>query len=249
MTDTVLHEDLGDGVALMTLNRPPVNALNPSFLADVEDHLEHLEKDAAVHSVIVASSFKVYSAGLDIKQAQAYSVDEQTAIVDRLNSAFARLFGFPKPVVAAVSGAAIAGGMFFVLSADYAVTHKGAKFGLAEVRVGASFPVGPLEIARATLPPSAMNRLMLSGHPVSARTALEIGFVDEVVAEDKVIETAMAAAVDLAAAPPKAYAAIKAQVRAPALTMINSAIANRSDPIRPGWFSDETGAAMKAMLE
>lgn len=248
MTDTVLREDLGNGVAVLTLNRPPVNAIIATFLNDFAARLADLEQDPAIRTVVIASSFKVFSAGLDLKQSKDFSVGDQTAIVDAFNSTFARLFGFPKPVVAAVSGAAIAGGLFFVLCADRAVTHKDAKFGLAEVRVGASFPIGPLEVARATLPPSALNRLMLTGQPVSAQRAMESGFIDEVVAESAIMESAVSAARDLATVPPKTYATIKAQIRGPALAIINNAIANQSDPVRSGWFSDETRSAMKATI-
>lgn len=248
MTDTILHQDLGNGIAVMTLNRAPVNAISAEFLADVEAHFKRLESDSEVKAVIVASAFKVFSAGLDLKAAQDFTLQDQTAIVDNLTSTFAAMFRFPKPVVAAVSGAAIAGGLFFVLSADYAISHAGAKFGLAEVRVGANFPVGPLEIARATLPPPALNRLMLTGRPVSARKAMEIGFIDEVMEAQDIMKRAEAAALDLMASAPKAYASIKAQIRAPALRIIDEAIANKSDPVRTGWFTDETKAAMKAMI-
>ncbi|MGI9464262.1 MAG: enoyl-CoA hydratase/isomerase family protein [Aestuariivirgaceae bacterium] len=248
MADSVLHENLADGVAVLRLNRAQVNALNPAFLADVETHLKKLEADEAVRAVILTSSFKVFSAGLDLKEAQGFCDADQVAIVDALNSAFAALFRFPKPVVAAAGGAAIAGGLFFVLSADHAVAHAAAKFGLAEARVGANFPIGPLEIARATLPPAALNRLMLSGKPVSARKAMEIGFINEVVDQDAIMAAAEAAALDLAAVPPKAYASIKVQARGPALAIIERAIADKSDPARAGWFTDETKAAMKAML-
>ncbi len=249
MTDNVLHEDLGNGVAVMTLNRAPVNAVNPAFLSEVEARLKRLEDDEAVRVVILASSFKVFSAGLDLKEAQDFSDSDQVAIVDALNSTFAALFRFRKPLVAAASGAAIAGGLFFILCADHAVTHEAAQFGLAEARVGASFPIGPLEIARATLPPTALTRLMLTGRPVSAQKAMEIGFIHEVVEEGAIMEKAETAALELAAVPRKAYAAIKAQMRAPALTIIDQAIANKSDPARNGWFTDETKAAMKSMLE
>ena len=248
MTDTILNQDLGNGISVMTLNRAPVNAISAAFLADVEAYLKRLENDPAVRAVIVASAFKVFSAGLDLKEAQAFSLEDQVAIVDNLTTVFAAMYRFPKPVVAAASGAAIAGGLFFVLSADYAVTHADAKFGLAEVRVGVSFPVGPFEIARATLPPPALNRLMLTGRPVTAQQPMDIGFIDEVVAREDIMQRAEAAALDLIATPPTTYATIKAQIRAPALTIIDEAIANKSDPARAGWFTDETRPAMKAMI-
>ena len=248
MTDLTNTADQGDGITLMTLNRAPVNAMSAAFLDQIEARLNQLEADNSVRAVVIGSAFKVLSAGLDLKEAQAFSSDDQTAIVDNLNSAFAALFRFPKPLVVAASGSAIAGGLFLVLAADYAVTHSAARFGLAEVRVGADFPIGPLEIARATLPPQALRRLMLSGQPVTANQAVSYGFIDELAKADKILPQAITAARSLAASPPHTYASVKAQIRKPTLDIIEAAIASQTDPARAGWFTDETKAAMKAMI-
>jgi enoyl-CoA hydratase/carnithine racemase len=166
-----------------------------------------------------------------------------------LNNTFAKLYGFPKPVVAAVNGSALAGGLFFVLAADHSVAREGIKLGLTEIRVGVTFPVGPLEIARDTLPHGAFRHLLLSGQPVEASRAVELGIVDEVTPLDSLMTRAESVARQFAALPPRTFAAVKAQMRAPALRIINSAIEAKSDPARASWFSDETIPAMKAMLD
>lgn len=248
MTSTILYELTGGGIAVMTLNRAPVNALNPDFMSDIEACLMQMEMDSSVHAVVITSALKIFSAGLDLKEAIGYSVPQQTAIVDGLNSVFTRLYAFQKPVVAAVSGAAIAGGLFFVLSSDFTVAEEGVKLGLSEVRVGATFPVGPLEIARDSLSKSAFRRILLSGVPVAAEEAKELGFVDEICSEDQVLERAMAVARDYAKLPPKTYAAIKLQMRSPALATIDKTLRQNADPARDGWFSQETAEAMNAVL-
>ncbi len=248
MTDTILHEMTDDGIAVMTLNRAPVNALNPEFLSEIEAYLKRLDSDNAVRAVVISSACKVFCAGLDLKEVVDYSVPKQTEIVDGLNSAFARLYGFPKPMIAATAGAAIAGGLFFVLSADYSVAREGARLGLSEVRVGANFPVGPLEIARDSLSKGAFRRILLSGLPVDAAEAFRMGFVDEVCAADQVMERAMTVARDYANLPPQTFAAIKAQMRAPALNVINETLKKNADPTRDGWFTSETVSAMKSAL-
>jgi enoyl-CoA hydratase/carnithine racemase len=248
MTGNIILADLDDGITQVTLDRAPVNALSSPFLDEFEASLVELAGDPAVRGIVITSPYKVFSAGLDLKEARTFSLDQQKAIVDSLNSSFAALFRFPKPAVVAATGVAIAGGLFFILAADHCVTHANAQFGLAEVRVGATFPVGPLEIARATLPPSALNRLMLSGHPVSATRAREWGFVDDIVEPDDILDGAFKAARELAASPPKTYAAVKAQIRKPALDIIDAAIRDRTDPAQQGWFNDETKAAMQAMI-
>jgi len=249
MSDCILVKDLGEGVALMTLNRAPVNALNPAYLTEIASRLTTLENDACVRAVVITSAFKVFSAGMDLKEAMNFDLVGQTAAADGLNNTFAKLYGFPKPVVAAVNGSALAGGMFFVLAADYSVVREGIKLGLTEIRVGVRFPVGPLEIARDTLPPGAFRRLLLSGQPLEASRAVELGFVDEVSAPDKLMARAEAVARTYAALPPRTFAAVKAQMRAPALKVIEAAIEGKSDPAHSGWFTDETIPAMTAMLD
>ena len=244
MNDSILQEDLGNGIALVKLNRAPVNALDPDYLAEIGERFDVLEGDGSVRAVVLTSAVKVLSAGLDLKAAKQFSVKEQTAVVDGLNSTYVKLFKFPKPLVVAVNGAAIAGGLFFVLTADYVVAQDGVTLGLAEVRVGVSFPIAPLEIARGTLPPHVFRRLLLSGNPVPANRALLEGFVDEVVSANELLPRALLVAEDYAKIPPITYGAVKAQMRAPVLSAIDA----QPDPTRDAWFSEETVPAMDSML-
>jgi enoyl-CoA hydratase len=240
------REDLDDGITRVTLSRAPVNALNPEFLMQFADLLEGLTEDATVKALVLASRFKVFSAGLDLKEAQAFDLADQHAIVTGLNVAFTRLFAFPKPVIAVAEGPAIAGGLFFVLGADWRVAGPGASFGLAEVRVGADFPVGLMEIARATLNPNDLRRLMLGGRPIKAEAALKAGIVD-VIAEDA-MECALKEAQHFASIPPTTFAAVKHQIRGDVIACIEQAMADGANAPAKGWFNDETKDAMAAMI-
>ncbi len=238
-----------DGVRIVELNRAPVNALVPEFMAEIEATFEALAGDPGVRAVVIRSAFKVFSAGIDLRAVQSLDVAGETRLVDALNSCFLTLYEFPKPLVASVNGPAIAGGLFFALAADFTIASEFAKFGLSEVRVGASFPVTPLEIARAELTPQGLRHLMLRGHPVDAETALRLGAVDEVAPHDAHFVRACNAARDMAEAPAETYAAVKAQIRAPAIGVIRAAIEGGTDPTRNGWFTADTKAAMAAALE
>lgn len=248
MTENILHELTEDGIAVMTLNRAPVNAFNPQFLAQIDTCLAELREDNAVRAVVLASGLKVFSAGLDLKEVMDYSVPQQTAIVDGLTSAFTALYAFPKPLIVAAGGSAIAGGMFLVMISDFTIARQRAKFGLSEVRVGACFPSPLLEIARDALSTTAFRRILLSGNLVDADEALTLGIVDDVQPADQVMQRAMAVARDYASLPPLTYAAIKAQMRAPTLGLIDEILKSNADPTRSGWFSEETAPAMKAVL-
>jgi len=240
---TLIRTDLDDGLVQIGLNNGPVNALTAPFLRDFAQLMRDMAQDPRVRSIVLSSTRPVFSAGLNLKEAQHFDAIGQAAIVDGLNTGFLELFACPKPVVVAVDGAAIAGGLFFVLASDIRVCGRSAKFGLAEVRVGVDFPVGPMEIARATIPPADLRRMMLTGQPVGAEHALAAGIVD--VIDPDPLARAVAQARTLAQIPPKAYAAVKHQIRAHTIAQITA----RPDPrLKHGWFTDETVPAMQKMI-
>ncbi|MDX1710680.1 MAG: enoyl-CoA hydratase/isomerase family protein [Rhodovibrionaceae bacterium] len=250
MTEQAIKlEKLDGGIALLTLDRPPANALNPDLLAALDGQLQEIVESDEVRAVVVTGAGRLLSAGMDLKELQGFAPEEERATVEWLNRCFGTLYSMPLPVVAAANGHAIAGGLFLVLASDYRVASERALFGLAEVRVGVSFPVAPMEIARAELPPHALRRLMLSGANISADQAERIGIADELAPPDGVVERALAVARDYAALPPKAYAAVKAQVRAEAILRIRAAVEDRQEPLLTGWFTEETRAAARAQLE
>ncbi len=244
----VIETDLGEGVVQLTLNRAPVNALTPAFLMEFAGVLNKLSDQADVRAVVLHSGFRTFSAGLDLKAALAFTTADQNAIVDALNIGFLTQFAFPKPLVAAVNGAAIAGGLFFVLASDWRVSGPKAQYGLAEVRVGADFPVGPLEIARATLDPNDLRRLMLTGQPISAQVAAERGIVDHLCGAEEVMEAAIAKAQELAQIPGATFNRVKQQVRGPAIALIQAEMDRMQEDPNRGWFGPETKAAMERML-
>ncbi|MFD1195225.1 enoyl-CoA hydratase/isomerase family protein [Seohaeicola saemankumensis] len=244
----IIRKDLGEGLVEVVLNRAPVNALTASFLMQFASALEELAADQTVRAVVLSSAFKVYSAGLDLREAQAFDRAAENAIVDALNIGFLTQFAFPKPLVAAITGSAIAGGFFFVLAADWRVSGSNAKFGLAEVRVGADFPVGPLEIARATLDPNSLRRLMLTGQPMSATDAAAEGIIDYVCEAKEVKDAAVAKARELAEIPGATYARVKAQMRGPAIAVIKAGMEHLKQDSDRRWFGPETKSAMRKML-
>lgn len=246
--DHLLRTDHGNGVTEITLQRAPVNALSAEFLMDFADLITELTSDDSVKSIVIASDFKVFSAGLDLKEAQHFDLAAQHDIVEGLNVAFLSLFACPKPTIVAINGAAIAGGLFFVLGSDFRLSAPTARFGLAEVRVGADFPVGPMEIARATLDPDTLRRLMLNGQPIDAERAHAVGIVDEIVPAEELKFAAIAKAAEMAMIPPQTFANVKRQIRGVVCDRVERAMVEGGNAPDGGWFNDETVAAMKRMI-
>ena len=238
----------GEGLALVTMAQAPVNAMDAKTLDDLAQLFIDLAENSDVKAVVLASGLKVFSAGLDLKQAQHYDIDQQNQIVRGLDIAFGKMFSFPKPLIAAVAGPAIAGGFFPVLCSDYRVASPKARFGVAEVQVGVGLPAGTLEIARAMLSPNDLRRILQSGNPMLAEAALVAGIVDEVVDADEVLNRAIHVAKEYAQLPPQAYGLVKQQIRGDTIALIETAISNASTGKDDGWFTEETRAAMAKMI-
>lgn len=237
------------GVVELQLGRGPVNALTSKFMTDFAAEIMDLSIDENVKSIILSSPFKAFSAGMDLNEAQNFDLDQQHDMVRGLNEGFLALYRCPKPTVTAVNGAAIAGGLFFVLASDLRVACRKAHFGLAEVRVGADFPVGPLEIARATLDSNVLRRLMLTGQPIGAVAARDANIVDIVVDDlTDLIPTAVKEARKLVELPPLAYASIKQQLRCNTISRIEVAVSAGKSGTKIGWYNRETKSAMQKML-
>ena len=233
-----------DGVVELSLNAAPVNALTAPALMGYAQVMTDLGADPEVRAIVLSSPLKVFSAGLNLKAAVDFDVAAQSAIVTGLNEGFLAQYACPKPVICAVNGAAIAGGLFFVLASDHRVACPRAAFGLAEVRVGVDFPLGPLEIARATLSSNDLRRLILRGQPMGADAALAAGIVDRIVPADELQAAALADAQEFAQIPAQAFASIKQQIRGDVIAKIIQGTQGEPAP----WFTEDTRAAMLKMI-
>lgn len=250
MTTGIVHIERHDGgVTEVRLDRPPVNALNPAFLAEIHRVMDELAEDAHVRAVVLTGAGKTLSGGMDLKELQTFTAEDQRAMVTGLNATYGAIYGFPKPVICAAHGPAIAGGMFLVLVSDYRIASERARLGLAEVRVGVRFPVGPFEIARRELGPDACRRFMLSGQNLDARSALAFGVIDEVVPADQLHARALEVAGDYGRIPPCTFAETKRQLRGEVLARVAAAVDGAAEPMLSGWFTDETSEATQAMLD
>ena len=236
------------GVLQVELNNAPVNSLSATKLRELRKCFNAVASDNSVSSVLLTSGLKVFSAGLNLKEAQTYDIEAQSDVVNAFHECFLELYSFPKPLICAVEGAAIAGGLFPVLCSDYRIAEEKAQFGLAEVRVGVGFPVGLVEIVRAEVTQNAMRAVMLSGQPISASAAEKAGIVDELVPEGDALDRAMQVVVEYSQLPPQAYKTVKQQIRAPIIAALNSEVTKAETSAPKAWYTDETEQAMSKMI-
>jgi enoyl-CoA hydratase len=233
------HGDL----ALVRIDRPPANAMDLELLRESHALLEELAADPPA-AVVLTGRDGFFSAGVDLKLAPTLGPDEQRAMVDGINRMFLGWYGFPRPLVCAVNGHAIAGGFILALCGDHRVGAREGKLGLTELRAGIPYPAVAMAAVRAELSAAAARRLVLHADLVDPPTALGLRALDELA--DHPLERALAVAGELAALPSGAYETVKRQLRGPILELMERAAAG--DPMLGAWFSDETGSAAAGVL-
>ncbi len=213
MNDLILYEVQGP-TALLTLNRPDRrNALSRALIAALHEAIDRAAADPAVRALIVTGAGPVFCAGMDLAELQESLAAgaETTPFWDdalRLARLYDRLYTLPKPSVAAVNSAAVAGGAGLVSVCDLAVSVPGAKFGYPEVRRGLVAAMVMPHLLRHVGERMA-RYLLLTGELIDAAGAERAGFVNAVVGADQLLETARVWARSLAEGGPQALARTK----------------------------------------
>jgi enoyl-CoA hydratase len=168
----------------------------------------------------------MFSAGVDLPRVLDGGAAYVHEFIPALNWLLTTLFAFPKPVVAAINGHAIAGGCIIACAADYRImAREPGRIGLPELLVGVPFPVAPIEIMRFAAPPQHLQALIYRGLTLTADAALQHGLVDAVVDPDRLLDEATAVAEAMAVVPEAVFARTKAQLREPALQRIRAGAA------------------------
>jgi len=176
-------------IALLTLNRPEArNAISPEVSQEMAALLDMIEADDELRAVVITGNGEVFSAGADLKVvAQGRGMD-----IARGKGGFAGVAtrDFPKPMIAAVNGPALAGGFEIVLSCDLVVAADTARFGIPEVQRGLMAAAGGLIRLPKRVPLAVALELAMTGDPIDAQRALALGLVNRVVAAGEVLDVA-----------------------------------------------------------
>jgi enoyl-CoA hydratase len=240
-------EEAGD-VAVVRIDRPPANAMDLELLAEGHEVRERLAADDPAAVVLVGRE-RFFSAGMDLKAAPQLSPSGQRGTVDGINRLFLGWYSFPRPVVAAVNGHAVAGGLILALCADHRVCATEGRLGLTELRAGLPYPLAAISVVRSELSPMAARRLVLGASLVEPPEALALGVVDEVRPADEVLPRAVEVATEMAALPSASYGVVKRQLRGPAIEALERALGGGAgDPVLASWVSTETATAAADIL-
>jgi len=209
---TLAIEHRAGGVLRIEMARPEVrNAFDEAMIAELDRAFSDASSDAAVRSVVLASQGKAFSAGADLAWMKRQSEATEAANLDdarRFVAMIHRIASCPKPTVARVQGACMGGGVGLVCACDFAIAGENARFAVSEARVGIiPSAIAPHLIAAVGV--RHAKRLALSAAQISAREAMAIGLVHEVVDDDRLDDAVDALTKALDASGPGALAEIK----------------------------------------
>ena len=223
-------------VQVLTLSSGPVNAQDVELLEELASAVRDLGRSGA-GALVVTGAGRAFSAGVDLNRVVQGGTGYTDRLVPALSAAFEAMFGYPGPTVAAINGAAIAGGCVLACACDRRLISPEAPIGAAEVRVGVPFPVAALEVMRYACGTHA-DEVLLGGRNYRGAEAVARGLAHRVVG-DELMEAAVAEASDLGSIPADAYRQTKLQLHAPTMARIREA-RGVDDEVRRMWGTDET---------
>lgn len=175
--DRFINVTVADGLATLTINRPPLNVLDIATMEQMDAALNGLAADPAVRLLtIAAAGQKAFSAGVEVAD---HTPDKVDRMIEIFHSVIRRIESFPVPTLAAVHGAALGGGLEVALACDMIVAASGAKLGQPEIKLAVFAPVAVVLLPRL-LPPARAHELLYGGGIISAEEGLQYGLLNRV---------------------------------------------------------------------
>jgi enoyl-CoA hydratase len=232
-------------IAVLGMSHGKVNALDSELCEHIVRRFEELGTSSA-RGVILTGRAGVFSAGVDLIRALDGGAAYLRDFLPALRKLFDVMFFYPKPVVAAINGHAIAGGCVLACAADQRLMARGpGRIGVTELLVGLPFPAIALEIMRFTAVPAYFREVMFGAGRYPAEAAAGRGLVDAVVDAEALLARAVEAAQALASLPPAAFALTKSQIRQPVLEQLLKYAAVFDAAADEIWLAPQTASCIR----
>jgi enoyl-CoA hydratase len=243
-----IHIERSGQVATLKMRHGKANALDVVLCGALAAALDEVERDGA-EAVVLTGTGSIFSAGVDLRQVLDGGAPYVRELLPALRQTFERLAFFERPLVAAVNGHAIAGGFILLAAADQAIMTTGtARAGVTELRVGVPFPTIALELLRLRVGDLEVARLAYRGTTLMSEQALARGLVDELAGPDRVLETAVRVASEMAAAG-AAFRVTKRQIRRPLRQALAGDVEDDDARVDALWRDEAALAAMRRYAE
>ena len=201
--------EVADGIGTIRLDRPPVNAMNDQLTSELADAARAAADDEQVRAVIIYGGERAFAAGADIGVMAEAGYAEMAQRSERLQAAMGLIAGLGQPVIAAITGYALGGGLELALAADFRVAGESARLGQPEILLGVIPGAGGTQRLPRLVGPARAKDLIFTGRTVRAAEAHAIGLVDLVAPDPSVYQAALSLAERYAAGPALALRAAK----------------------------------------
>lgn len=245
----VVRVEVSEAVATILLDRPPMNALDVAVQEGLRAAAAEVSARGDVRSIIVYGGPKVFAAGADIKEMAGMSYADMAARAAALQSAFDAVAQVPKPVIAAITGYALGGGLELALTADFRVCADSARLGQPEILLGIIPGAGGTQRLPRLIGPARAKDLIYSGRHVRADEAQAIGLVDRVVAPDEVYAEAHRWAATFQAGPAMALRAAKQAIDTGLGVDLSSGLAIERHLFTGLFATEDRAIGMRSFLE
>ena len=251
MTQNVLYAEQ-DGVGLATVNRPDVhNALNMQTIRELRELCLRLRDEDRLRALVLTGAGQAsFLAGGDLKEFQQIKTAEEARhMISTMKEVTDLLAGFPWPVIAAVNGHAFGGGCETAIACDFRIASETASLGFRQIKLGLMSGWGGGPRLLRLLGTNKALKLMLTGETLTARQALDVGVVDEVVPPERVLDRAMELARTIAGNAPLAVRAYKRLAQTAARVSLDAAIEYETELFGPVWVSEDHDECVRAFFE
>jgi enoyl-CoA hydratase/carnithine racemase len=247
------------GVELIRLNRPPLNALSVELLGELAEHVEALATDAGLKAVVLTGTAEAFSAGAEVSQLQGRGDagdgddGDDGADGDDLLGSFRRaldgLAAIPRPVIAAVSGYALGGGLETALACDLRLASESARLGVPEILLGVFPGAGATQRLPRLVGPARAKEMIWSGRRIRAEEALTLGLVDRVVPVDGYLEAALEWAARLGRGPVVAMGLSKRAVDGGLDRPLDQGLDLERELVREALATEDAATGIRSFLE
>lgn len=238
-TPVILASDSEQGVAVLTMQHQKANTIDLAFAEALRLRLDEA-LNADLPAAVLTGKGSIFSAGVDLIQLRDGGPEYAREIVVAMVGVFAAMVRFPRPLVAAINGAAIAGGCVIASACDYRlISTATGRIGLTELFVGVPLPAIALEIVRCAVGLTGSRRLLYLGSVLGPSAAVDAGLADEIVDAPLLLDRAITIAGGLARLPQRTFEATKEQLNRPILDTVDQMAREWEARITEIWSSDE----------
>lgn len=239
-----------DGVAIATINRPPANALARALILEVDALMDDVEKDDEIRVIVLRGAGRFFSAGADIKEfTEVSSGEEFSKLSASGQEVFERLERFSKPVIAAIHGAALGGGLELAMACHLRFVADNAKLGLPELQLGL-IPgfAGTQRLPRYVGMPKAAE-MMLTSEPISGEEAAQLGLANKALSEDVLFDETLKVAKNIAKKSPIAIKAALEMLQYTKPSTYNEGVKAEAAAFGKVFVSEDAKEGIQAFLE